>query len=199
MAMATWFERAPAREAPAIRALLETLMREEGMVCRASVPESASWDEWIAAEGSKRTKFVVFSFFNLHSIVFDIPPLILSGKIDMDLPCMESEWKASSEVAWKDARRDRRPEPRFLPTFASLFRGRDNNNNNNGEARPRFSSLGSYVLIHALVQHIWLTQELFRSQGRIQPSSIPSDDGPGHLPSSSVTALEGALKSWQHS
>ncbi|RFU27070.1 hypothetical protein B7463_g9273, partial [Scytalidium lignicola] len=191
MAMATWFERRPpAREAPAIRSLLETLMRDEGFKS-SSPPDTISWPEWILHEGAKRTKFVIYCFFNLHSIVFDIPPMILTGKIDMELPCMEVEWKAPTEAIWREARRNRRLEPQFLSTFQGLFKGRDAGP---VEERPRFSSLGSYILIHALIQHIWLTQELHRSQPRPE-----GDADAGHLLASSVTALEGALKSWQHS
>lgn len=191
MAMATWFERRPpAREAPAIRSLLETLMRDEGFRST-PVADEISWQDWIVHEGAKRTKFVIYCFFNLHSIVFDIPPMILSGKIDMELPCMEVEWKAPTEAIWREVRRNRRPEPKFLPMFQALFKGRDAGS---PEERPRFSSLGSYILIHALIQHIWLTQELHRSQPRLD-----GDAESGHLLASSVTALEGALKSWQHS
>ncbi|KAH8812576.1 hypothetical protein F5884DRAFT_785840 [Xylogone sp. PMI_703] len=190
MAMATWFERRPpAREAPAIRSLLETLMRDEGFKS-SPPPETISWPDWIRHEGAKRTKLIIYCFFNLHSIVFDIPPMILSGKIDMELPCMEMEWKAPNEAIWREARRNRRLEPLFLPTFQSLFKGRDAGS---PDERPRYSSLGSYILIHALIQHIWLTQELHRSQP--QPEGNAET---GHLLTSSVTALEGALKSWQH-
>jgi hypothetical protein len=189
MAMATWFERRPpAREAPAIRSLLETLIRDEGLTT-SSLPDTVSWTDWIEAEGAKRTKFVIFAFFNLHSIVFDIPPMILSRKIDMDLPCMEAEWKSPTEAAWRETRRHCIPEPKFLETLNGLFRG--NNGNGTLENRPRFSSLGSYILIHALIQHIWLTQELFRGQ----PSGDPSNGS--HIPASSVTTLEAALKAWQ--
>jgi hypothetical protein len=190
MAMATWFERRPpAREAPAIRSLLETLIRDEGLESTL-LPDTVSWADWIVHEGAKRTKLIVFAFFNLHSIVFDIPPMILSGKIDMHLPCMELEWKAPTESLWREARRNRTPEPKFLDTVKSLFQG----NNNSPDNRPRYSSLGSYILIHALIQHIWLTQELFRGQ-----TFDASESDPSHLPSESVDALERALKSWQHS
>ena len=43
MAMATWFKwRPPAREAPAIRSLLETLMRDEGLKTE-PIPDNLSW------------------------------------------------------------------------------------------------------------------------------------------------------------
>ena len=115
--------------------------------------------------------------------------MILNGKIDMELPCMESEWKALDARTWREARRSRKPEPKFLNAFASLFTGEGTD----FAVRQRFSSLGSYILIHALIQHIWLTQELRRSQ------AIETQREKGHLRSADVAALEHALKSWQYS
>lgn len=187
MAMATWFKwRPPAREAPAIRSLLETLMRDEGLKTE-SIAEDISWVDWIEYEGKKRTKFIVYCFFNLHSLVFDIPPMIFNRKIDMELPCMEAEWKAPDAQAWIEARGAHRPEQKFLSALSSLFKGEGGNRTD----RQRFSSLGSYVLIHALIQHIWLTQELRRSQ------SVASPDENGHLRPTDIASVEHALKCWQ--
>lgn len=187
MAMATWFKwQPPAREAPAIRSLLQTLIRDEGLKTE-SIPDLTSWEEWVEYEGTKRTKLIVFCFFNLHSIVFDIPPMILSRKIDMELPCMEAEWKAQDPRAWLAARASRRPEQRFLNALSSLFADHSNEKTDG----QRFSSLGSYILIHALIQHIWLSQELRRSQA----VELPGDSG--SLRPTDVASLEHALKSWQ--
>lgn len=90
MAMATWFEHKPlARAAMTIRSQLESLIHDEGLGLEILGPD-VTWQAWIRHEGSKRTKFIIYCFFNLHCVTFDIPPLILNQKIGMNLPCSEA-------------------------------------------------------------------------------------------------------------
>ncbi|KAI9808854.1 MAG: hypothetical protein M1827_007177 [Pycnora praestabilis] len=187
MAMATWSEwNPPAREALAIRSLLETLVRDEGLG-ESKASSDITWESWIEFEGIKRTKFIIFCFFNLHSIVFDIPPMILNGEIGMTLPCTQMEWKAPNAAAWCEIRRLRRPEPKFQDAFQGLFGDRATIS----EGAASFSSLGGYILIHALIQHVWLLQQL----GRCQPGS----KGALLMTEATLLELENALKSWQYS
>lgn len=77
MAMATWAKHKEIlREALAIPSALATIIREDGLKCASF--DAESWDEWVRMETVKRTKFIVFCFFNLHCIVYNIPPLILN-------------------------------------------------------------------------------------------------------------------------
>lgn len=79
MAMATWAKHKEIlREALSIQSILATLVREDGLKCPQLDP-NASWEDWVRMETVKRTKFIVFCFFNLHCIVYNIPPLILNG------------------------------------------------------------------------------------------------------------------------
>lgn len=78
MAMATWAKHKEIlREALAIQSVLATLVREDGLKAF-HIKTGASWEEWVHVETVKRTKFIVFCFFNLHCIVYNIPPLILN-------------------------------------------------------------------------------------------------------------------------
>lgn len=78
MAMATWAKHKEIlREALAIQSVLATLVREDGLKT-SNIETDASWEEWVRMETIKRTKFIVFCFFNLHCIVYNIPPLILN-------------------------------------------------------------------------------------------------------------------------
>ena len=94
-------------------------------------------------EGAKRTKFMVFCKFNFHCIVFNIPPSILSAELNMHLPCCESEWSAKTASDWRELRQTSKPEPMFHDSVSRMF-----SNKNNGGG---YSSLGSYILIHALI------------------------------------------------
>ena len=179
MAIASWGRnKTMFREGLGIRSVLATLIRQD-VFSDSEVPVDISWEDWINMEGAKRTKFMVFCNFNFHCIVFNIPPSILSSELNMHLPCSESEWNAKTASDWRELRQASRPEPMF---HDSLSRMLSNKNNGGG-----YSSLGSYILVHALIQHIYLLRQLTR----FKPESN------GTLPSSEITALEQALKNWQ--
>jgi hypothetical protein len=176
IARSTWFKRRPAAyEALSIRSVLDCLVRNH------SVDEAEQrtdrWEAWIQAETRKRTTLVVFCFFNIHTIVFGLPPLMLSTEVHVDLPCSEREWKAECEQAWRDCHRDQGQD--FQDAFQSLFGHRK-------AVYPCFSSLGGYVLIHAVIQHIWLVQQTHR---------LPHDPD-RKLSADEIRSFERALKRW---
>lgn len=182
LAMATWGNhKALFREALSIQSTLATLIRHDGLLTFESLVDS-SWEDWIRYEGAKRTKFIVFCFFNFHCIIYNTAPSILSAELNMNLPCWESEWRAGSASMWQDLHRESRPERSFQACFLQLFAQPDT-----WFTVGAYSSLGSYVLVHALIQHIFLVRQVMRCQPR-------SD---GSLPRSEVSTLEQALKRWQ--
>lgn len=180
MAMATWAKHKEIlREALAIQSILATLIRDDGLKSQ-PIPDHASWEEWVRVETTKRTKLIVFCFFNLHCIVYNIPPLILNSEIKLSLPSSAAEFKASSESAWREARRKGPVVMEFQEALRRLFMrgGKDNNEWN--------SSLGNYILIHALIQHIFFVRQITKCRF----------DGPD-LKSDEVSSLEHALRNWQ--
>ena len=182
MAMATWGRhKILFREGLAIRSVLSTLIRED-VLSDSEVPADISWADWINVEGAKRTKFMVFCNFNFHCIVFNIPPSILSAELNMHLPCCEYKWNAKTASAWHELRQTSKSEPRFQDALSRICL--NSTTSNNGGC---YSSLGSYVLAHALIQHLYLVRQITR----FNPLSN------GSLPSAEVPALEQALKSWQ--
>lgn len=179
MAIASWGRnKIMFREGLGIRSVLATLIRQD-VFSDSEVPEDISWEDWINMEGAKRTKFMVFCNFNFHCIVFNIPPSILSAELNMHLPCCEPEWSAKTAADWRELRQASRPEPMFHDSLSRMF-----SNKNNGGG---YSSLGSYILVHALIQHIYLLRQLTRFKA----------ESNGTLPSSEISALEQALKNWQ--
>jgi hypothetical protein len=181
MAMATWAKHKEIlREALAIQSVLATLIRDDGLQTQPLQPD-ISWEDWVRFETTKRTKFIVFCFFNLHCIVYNIPPLILNSEIKLTLPCSASEFKAPNAVAWKEARRKRSQEIEFQEAFQRLFLRK---------ARPTTewnSSLGNYVLIHAVIQHIFFVRQIAKYRF----------DTPGELTPEEISLLENALRNWQ--
>jgi len=184
IAIATWFNGEPdAYEAMSMRSVVDSLLREYTM-CNTGKPEALGWEVWIFSETMKRTKLVAFSIFNIHTIVFDLPPMMLPGDVDIELPSSEKEWKADSEQTWSKAR-TRQGTVSFQECLEALFEYRPDA----GLPRPpRFSSLGGFALIHAIIQRIWLFRHTQFSHQRRSGGLIFSDIG----------LFERALKNWSN-
>lgn len=181
IATGTWFKRRSlAREAMALRSILESIVREDGLMA----PDTeclSNWEAWARVETIKRTKLIIFCFYNIHTITFNLPPVLLCKDVHLSLPCTEREWQADTSPAWKELRKERDQEQSFQVGYQTLFSPREI-----GDVQPRFSSLGGYVLIHALIQDIWLLQRVSQL-----PLQLPSDPFSEH-----IAAIESALKRW---
>lgn len=185
-AFATWERHQELlREALAFQSILARLVRESGLTSPElpANPDELSWEEWVRIEGDKRTKLIVYCFFNLHSITWNVPPLILNSEVKLDLPDPSNEWKSLSAEAWKSTRSQNtnRPVP-FQVAFSRLF------------ARPQQSSigpvspLGNYVLIHAIIQQVFFARQISLVWPTQEEASLRPDD---------VAVLERGLSSWK--
>ncbi|KAK3905499.1 CMD multi-domain protein [Staphylotrichum tortipilum] len=123
MAMATWGKHGELlREALAIQSILASIVREDGLCM--GTPQSHDSDDWQALmryESVLRTKYIVFCFFNLHCIVYNIPPLILSTELQMRLPCSAAEFKADTASSWRGAVRETELPLEFQTSAQRLF------------------------------------------------------------------------------
>ncbi|KAJ5983684.1 hypothetical protein N7481_005783 [Penicillium waksmanii] len=183
MSVSSWFvDNPPYHDALSIRSLMATLLRKDGANL---LPEQdGSWASWIRYESVKRTKLIVFCFFNIQTIVFDIPPVILTEELSMDLPCTEREWQASTPEQWEAARSQSQGEPGFQGALSALFTP-------DSAMEPGFSSLGGIVLIHAMLQDIWMMTKATRlALSRYNRLGSPVPSTPGLL------AVEQALERW---
>lgn len=168
IAIATWFKRQPdVYEALSIRSILDTLVREDTLQHERAV-RPRSWKEWVRYETLKRTRLVIFCFFSIHTIVFDMPPMMLADQLRQDLPCAENEWKASSEQEWLGCHDDGITQEDSKTVLERLFEPWEADRNclstsnltqvNSTSTQAGFSSLGGCVLIHAIIQRIWLVR-----------------------------------------
>ncbi|RFU27208.1 hypothetical protein B7463_g9137, partial [Scytalidium lignicola] len=183
IAIATWYKHQPtASDALSMRSVLDLLVREDGISwVHESQPED--WQSWIRFETRKRTQLIVFCFFNIHTIVFDIPPMMLTSELHINLPCSEREWKAGTEQEWRDSQRKFSfPQHDFQETFEGLFSNNSSSMNDTG-----FSSLGGYVLIHAVIQQIWLVRNTRLFHQQRDRSGLSSEE---------VNMFEEALRRW---
>ncbi|KAF1833657.1 hypothetical protein BDW02DRAFT_500143 [Decorospora gaudefroyi] len=181
MALCTWAKHKEIlREALAIQSVLATLIRDDGLEIE-PLHEAITWADWIRRETIKRTKFIVYGFSNLHCIVYNIPPFMLTSEVKLPLPCSAAVFKAPTEALWREARKKCTPETLFQDALKRLFskKGRDVTECN--------SSSGNYALIHALIQHVFFLRQVARHRF----------EGPGDLSTEDVASLENALRNWQ--
>jgi hypothetical protein len=183
--MGTWGPRALLREGLCLRSQIALLTRELGLHNTERLTEDVSWQDWIQVEGEKRTKLIVFCFFGLQCVAYDIPPLILSSEVKMSLPCSAKEWKAENCRQWREARR---ATPYAEITFHDAL-GRLMHKSLPQENITPISSMGNYVLIHALVQQIFLIRQT-------STTSTPSTAN-NSLRSEDIDDLTYALRQWQ--
>ncbi len=181
MAMATWANHGEIlREALAIQSVLASIVREDGLDDQRPEQGVMSWERWVRRETAMRTKYTVFCFFNLHCIVYDIPPLILSSEINMKLPSGAAEFRADTMAKWQEARSKSTEPSQFQSALRQLFL-RDGHGDS-----ERHSSLSNYILVHALVQNIFFVRQAARY--RFDSPELTTED---------ISTLENALRTWQ--
>jgi Fungal specific transcription factor domain len=144
---ASWADKRISRDALLMASQLAILIRESGISESDKATQNLQWLSWVAAEERRRTLFAAYTLFNLHSIVFDTPPLILNHEIGLCLPGYAAQWRSTSAVQWKQAALQ--PEIGFQVRLGSLF----------GVAESLedscISSFANYLLIQGLVQEIY--------------------------------------------
>ncbi|OJD30371.1 regulatory protein [Diplodia corticola] len=202
MATATWARRKEIlREALAIQSILATLVRDDGLHS-SPYPPDITWEEWAQQESRLRTKFIVFCFFNLHCIVYNIPPLILNLELKMQLPSSAAEFEATSAASWDAVRKRTAATASTPPTtdsFQSALRRLFSPSNRDISTSTPSSPLSNHILIHALHQHIFFARQTAPPSS---PSSLPTTTTTtptesDALPPSTASTLTHALRTWQ--
>ncbi|KAJ9219649.1 transcriptional regulator family: C2H2 zinc finger and Fungal Specific TF [Paecilomyces variotii] len=182
---ASW-ERHPEllREILALQSTLARLVREHGLSEPIPSSDNISWEEWVRLEGNRRTKLLVYCFFNLHSIMYNIPPLILNSELKLNMPCSHDVWKANNASQWRRLYRSRHSsDVSFQEAFAKLFlKGPVFN------ASTPISPLGNYILIHAIIQQIFFARQLCLSAPLMQGTSLRQED---------LAVLDNSLSAWK--
>jgi hypothetical protein len=75
---------------------LAMLVRENGVSESDEMPQVVDWLSWVAVEERRRTLLAAYVLFNLHSIAFDTPPLILNYEVGVFLPGYAEQWKSKN-------------------------------------------------------------------------------------------------------
>lgn len=183
MAMGMWGPPALLREAMIIQNQLALLIRDHGLRTPAASTIEPSWEDWILLEGDCRTKCLAYCFFNLHSIAYDIPPTIRTSEMKINLPHSSEEWRAGSAEEWQLAQSNTPQHSlSFQHVLSRLFSAIQDD-------IPPISSLGNYVLIHAIIQQIYAVR-----QASVMTSPLTRD---GSLPSEDIEKFGKVLRLWQ--
>ncbi|KAK2032521.1 hypothetical protein LX32DRAFT_582696 [Colletotrichum zoysiae] len=191
MGYATWEPKVSLmQEAFALQALLAQVLREIGLheeneseLAAEKDPPQAAWHAWIRQESTRRAKLIAFSFMHTHSIAYNVYPVLRSNEVGLRLPCSTGEWKAQTACQWQDARRETGKQQLFFQDALSLLL---RNTDGTAPVDPIPTPLGNYILLHGLLQRIYIVRDL----------SLPLMDHSASLPSEEVDKLERGLRSW---
>ncbi|KAK7716451.1 hypothetical protein SLS64_003605 [Diaporthe eres] len=147
--------------------------------------EIADWETWVRNEGSNRTKLIAYCYFNLCSVAYNSPPVLFTSEMNLYLPGPARLWRAESSWAWRDARQSVQYMELSLQDALSRLLHRPSQG-----ALNDLTSLGNYVLIHALIQHIYLLKQTSFA------NTSPYDMHRG-LKAEDVEEVTQALRVWQ--
>jgi len=139
---------------------------------------SNAWDMWANQEYARRSKLIAFTFLHIHSVAYNLYPVLRTNEINLRLPCATGPWKAQTAEQWHLARQGAGKEQlSFQTALSSLLRKSED-----GAAPldPIPTPLGNYVLLHCLLQRIHIVRDL----------SLPIMDQSASLPAEEVIKLE---------
>ncbi|KAI9045355.1 C2H2 type zinc finger domain protein [Aspergillus affinis] len=186
MAYSTWEGAELVQEAFGIQNLLVRCLRDFGLTENITVaPRHAplQWHEWVEEESIRRTRFIAFCFVHVHSIAYNIYPVLRSSEVHLRLPCSTKEWKASTPQEWEAAQKEVGSQQLFFQDALALLLQQSRTT---VMLDPIPAPLGNYILLHGLLQRIHLVSEL----------SLPTGDQMLSLPTEELNKLERALRSW---
>ncbi|ODM19051.1 hypothetical protein SI65_05668 [Aspergillus cristatus] len=185
MAMTAWCEEPLVRESLAMSSHVAVFVRCLGIHQDDTIiGQEMEWSAWVAHEELRRTLLAAYVCFNLQSITFNIPPMILSQEVAICLPSCEAEWNAPSSATWQRHRAQSRLRERsFTTTLDQLLMGQSISD------KGAVSGFSNYALIHGIVQKIFLDRQAagYHVQGLSQTWSM------------SLKSTEKALGAWQRS
>ena len=185
IALGTWNHCFLIRDAFSTASQLSLLVHEYISYDPDTDSDSQTWREWVAGEGRRRTLAVAYCFVSLHSIAYNIPPMILNKDIgSLSLPAPESHWRAENEGSWQKAReQDVYRKTQFHKARKCLFTSLKE------AVWGALSSFGNYVLIHCIIQEIFFARQLYFASNGSGSSLAPEV----------LSQFDLALRNWQRS
>ncbi|RFU28991.1 hypothetical protein B7463_g7335, partial [Scytalidium lignicola] len=184
-AQKVWF----VQDALRLQRLLAQILRDLGLQDdEESVPASierrtaTAWHDWVRKESNRRAKLSAFAFIHTASIAYNVYPVVRTSEIFLRLPCTTREWNALTVSQWHAARQTVSIEQLYLQDALRLLLTKS--------SRPTMldplpAPLGNYILLHGLIQRIYLMRDLLLPL--VNQTSLPREE---------AETLERALHSW---
>lgn len=183
-----WGASAILLDAMSLQSHLAILIRNESLTM--DLNQTNDWETWVRNEGSIRTKLIAYCYFNLCSIAYNQPPVLVTSEINMPLPSPSRLWRAENSWQWREARQSvPHMDIPFQDALTRLL------SRPNGGTLNMLSTLSNYVMIHALIQHIYLLKQTsFSAPNNAFITSATYDRG---LKEQDVDQISQALRAWQ--
>ncbi|KAF4595590.1 C2H2 transcription factor (AmdA) [Ophiocordyceps camponoti-floridani] len=187
-AVGLWGAKTILRDALPLQSTLAMLIREEGLSVETSQTILPDWDAWVRLEGANRTKLAAYCLFNLCSLAYDSPPVIMTSELNLYLPLGARLWRADSSWQWQELRQSTPAADMTTYEAVSRLLGWVG-----GGLPEHLSSFGLYVLVHALMQHVYLLKQT------ASPAVGLPHGARRMLKAEDVEAVMDALRMWQAS
>lgn len=183
-----WGAKAILQDALSLQSQLALLIRHEGLTSEPN--QTNDWETWVRNEGSIRTKLIAYCYFNLCSIAYNSPPVLVTSEINMPLPSASRLWRAENMWQWREARQSIPNADISLQDALSRLLSRPS-----GGTLNTLSTLGNYVMIHALIQHIYLLKQTSFTLPQNSFGTVAANDR--GLKEQDVDQIGQALRTWQ--
>jgi hypothetical protein len=160
---ATWEDVSLLQQSFALRQLLVQCLRSIGLDDDRCPDGTSDWAQWITRESTRRTKLIAFCYTNVHTLAYDTRPMLWSTELDnLQLPCTTEQWQASGASQWAQLSPSGQSQQMPFQKASSLLL-----NSEEGATliEPSPSPLGNYILLHALLQRIYIVRELSSHTG----------------------------------
>ncbi|THY85419.1 hypothetical protein D6C95_07881 [Aureobasidium pullulans] len=187
LTMSSWADSPIVRDSMSMAGKLAMLVREAALSVDDERPDGLAWEAWVRNEERRRTLFVAYVLFNLQSIAFSVPPMVLSHEVVLCLPSTEIEWNAQTAAEWENLRLTNVgafEERCFQETLSQVLAGKS------VYEHKTVSAFGNYVLIHGCYQQIFFERQASGGFLPFHRSTLRPDV---------VRIFEGALRAWQNS
>ncbi|EQK97546.1 Transcription factor, fungi [Ophiocordyceps sinensis CO18] len=165
-----WGAKTILHDALSLQSTLSMLVRQDGLHVETSQAMLTDWDSWVKLEGANRTKLIAYCFFNLCSTAYDMPPLLMTSELNLYLPLRSRLWRAETAWQWQELRQSTPVAEITVHEAVSRLFGRASHG-----LPAHLSSLGYYILIHALTQHVYLLKQTSR-RGRDAGAARVADE-----------------------
>ncbi|CAN8097709.1 unnamed protein product [Discula destructiva] len=186
-----WGAKAILQDALSLQSQLALLIRDEGLALETT--QTHDWESWVRLEGSLRTKLIAYCYFNLCSIAYDSPPVLVTAEMNMPLPSPSRLWRAENAWQWREARSSIPVKDTSVNDALNRLLSRPN-----GGYLDSLSTLANYVMIHALIQHIYLLKQTsFPMMQNGFGGNTSAYDGNRGLREQDVEQVHQALRTWQ--